>query len=72
MKYVSGEIVASIFPHRGISFKGMKMPLINITGNLMSVEIIIIFAGVSTGGAESNAPREEKQNEASNIPAMII
>jgi hypothetical protein len=71
VKYVSGEIEAIIFPHKGISFKGIKIPLINIIGNLMSVEIIIIFAGVSVGGVESKAPRDEKQNDANNIPAII-
>lgn len=71
MKYVSGEKRAITLPHKGISFKGMKIPLINIIGNLISVEIIIIFAGVSVGGVESKDPSAEKQNDASNIPAII-
>ena len=71
-KYVRGENEASIFPHKGKSFKGMNTPLINIIGNFISVEIVIIFAGKSVGEAETNAPKEEKQNEAINIPNTAI
>ena len=71
-KYVSGEIEASTFAHKGKSFKGIKIPLINIIGNLISVEIIITLAGRSAGEAESKDPREEKQNDAIKIPKITI
>ncbi len=39
------------------------MPLTKMSGNLMSEESIITVAGVSEGGADRRAPREEKQKE---------
>lgn len=72
MKYVNGEIVASIFPHNGSCFKGIKIPLMNISGNLISVESIITFAGRSVGEAEIRDPKAEKQNDANNIPKIMI
>ena len=48
----------------------MKIPLINMSGNLIRTETIIVFAGESVGGVESSAPREEKQNDAINIPGI--
>jgi len=70
VKYVNGEIEASILPHKGRSFRGMKIPLINTRGNLITVEIILILAGVSEGGVDIKDPREEKQNDARNIPGI--
>ena len=71
-KYVRGENEASIFPHKGKSFRGMNTPLTNINGNFMSVEIVITFAGISVGEADSNAPKQEKQSADINIPNAAI
>ena len=71
-KYVRGENEASIFPHKGKSFKGTNTPLINIIGNFIRVEIVITFAGKSVDGAENNAPKEEKQKDAINIPNAAV
>lgn len=70
MKYVNGEIKANFCTHEGISFKGINIPLINMIGNLISVESIITFAGVSVGGTESSAPRDEKQNAEINTAGI--
>ncbi len=49
---------------------GMKIPLINIRGNFIKFDSIIIFDGLSVGGAEISKPREEKQNAANNVPII--
>jgi len=41
----------------------MKTPLMKTRGNLTSEESIMTVAGVSEGGEESKAAKEEKQNE---------
>jgi len=49
---------------------GIKIPLINIKGNLIRFDSIIIFEGLSVGGADINNPRDEKQKAASKVPII--
>jgi len=49
---------------------GIKTPLINIRGSLIKFDSIIIFDGLSVGGAEINKPSDEKQKEANNVPTI--
>lgn len=49
---------------------GMKTPLIKIRGNLMRVESIITFAGISVGGEDNRTPMAEKQKVARRIPTI--
>jgi len=50
----------------------MKTPLMKTRGNLTSEESIMIVAGVSEGGEESKAAKEEKQNEPTRKPRANI
>ncbi len=58
--YVRGDSRETIWAIRGRWFMGMKIPLIKMRGNFMRDESIIMFAGVSAGGAESSKPKKEK------------
>jgi len=49
---------------------GIKIPLTNIKGNLIKFDSIIIFDGLSVGGADNNKPREEKQKADNNVPII--
>jgi len=49
----------------------MKTPLIKTSGSLTTEESIITVAGVSEGGDDRRAPREEKQNEETKMPKSI-
>ena len=51
---------------------GMKIPLIKINGNLIKVDSIIIFDGLSVGGAEISSPIDEKQKAAKIVPAIRL
>lgn len=51
---------------------GMKIPLMKTNGNLTSEKSIITVAGVSEGGADRRAPREEKQKEDNTMLSNII
>lgn len=53
-----------------ISPMGMNTPLMNIRGNLIRVDNIIMFEGVSVGGADINEPRVEKQNADRTVPMI--
>ena len=48
----------------------IKIPLINIKGNLIKFDNIIIFDGLSVGGAEINKPRDEKQKADNKVPII--
>ncbi len=48
----------------------IKIPLINTSGNLIKFDSIIIFDGLSVGGAESNKPRDEKQKADNSVPTI--
>lgn len=50
MKYVKGEIEERSFVHVGISSTGIKIPLMNTSGNLIVEDSIITLVGVSVGG----------------------
>lgn len=62
--YVSGEASDIGFIQPGIWLTGMKIPLINISGSLMALDIIMTSAGVSVGTAENRTPRAENSSEA--------
>ncbi len=49
----------------------MKTPLMKTSGNLTREESIITVAGVSEGGDDRRAPREEKQKEEIRVPSNI-
>ena len=55
-----------------ISLIGMNIPLIKIIGNLIKVDNIIMFEGLSVGGAEISNPKEEKQKAAKIVPAIRL
>ena len=61
-----------ILPHRGIDSNGTKTPLMKTRGNLTREDNIITVAGVSEGGDDRRAPRDEKQNEEIKIPKSMI
>ena len=48
----------------------MNIPLIKIMGNLIKVDSIIIFDGLSVGGADMTSPRDEKQKAARIVPMI--
>lgn len=50
---------------------GTNTPLIKIIGNLISVDSIMIFAGVSVGGADITRARDEKQKDAMIVPIIM-
>ena len=50
---------------------GTKIPLIKIKGNLIRVESIIAFEGLSVGIEEIISPSDEKQNAAIKLAASI-
>ncbi len=50
----------------------MNIPLIKIIGNLIKVDSIIIFDGLSVGGAEITSPKEEKQKAARIVPMIRL
>jgi hypothetical protein len=66
---VSGDIREIPFATAGNWLNGMKMPLINIKGNLIKVLNIWIGAGVLVAGIEKMRAIEEKQRELRTIPA---
>ncbi len=49
---------------------GMNIPLIKIRGNLIKLDNIIIFDGLSVGGAEISTPNDEKQKDAKIVPII--
>ena len=49
---------------------GTNIPLMKIKGNLIKLDNIIIFDGLSVGGAEINIPNEEKQKAAKIVPTI--
>jgi len=51
---------------------GANIPLMKIKGNLIKVDNIIIFDGLSVGGAEINNPKDEKQKAAKNVPTIRL
>jgi len=55
-----------------ISLIGTNTPLIKIKGNLTMLDIIIIFDGLSVGGAEITSPSDEKQKAASIVPTIKL
>ena len=58
--------------HEPISLIGMNTPLTKIIGNLIMVDIIIIFDGLSVGGAEISSPKDEKQKAARTVPRIKL
>lgn len=52
MKYVSGEIKVMLLAKVGISLRGTKMPLMNMSGNFMKELIICEYWGALAGGEE--------------------
>lgn len=72
VKYVRGEAEAAITPQLGSLSIGIKTPLMNKIGNLISVESIIALAGISVGGVEKIAARDEKQKEANTTPERNV
>ncbi len=72
MKYVKGEIEATIFPQKGILSRGMNMPLMKTNGNLTRVESIMMLDGAFVGGVDNSRPNEEKQAPAKIIPNINI
>jgi len=55
-----------------ISLIVMNIPLIKIMGNLIKLDNIMIFAGLSVGGAEISSPKDEKQNAARIVPTIRL
>ena len=51
---------------------GVNIPLMKIKGNLIKVDNIIIFDGLSVGGAEINNPKDEKQKAAKSVPTIRL
>lgn len=51
---------------------GVNIPLMKIKGNLIKVDNIIIFDGLSVGGAEINSPKDEKQKAAKSVPTIRL
>ena len=72
MKYVRGEKDAMALPQNGMLSRGMKIPLINTSGNLIKEEIIMTLDGALVGGVAIKSPRDEKHREARIIPTMRI
>ncbi len=63
VKYVSGEIKAMLLANTGISPKGIKTPLMNISGNFMKELIIWEYCGALAGGEEIMSDAVAKQIE---------
>ena len=63
VKYVSGEIKAMLLANAGISLKGTKTPLMNISGNFTKELIIWEYCGALAGGAEIRSDAVAKQIE---------
>lgn len=61
MKYVKGEITV-----QGADSIGMKIGLINSSGNFIRKERIIVLEGISVGGAESITPKHAKAKQPKN------
>lgn len=59
-------------PQNGMLSRGMKIPLMNTSGNLIKEEIIMTLDGALVGGVAIKSPRAEKQREARIIPIMRI
>jgi len=51
---------------------GKNTPLIKIKGNLIILDNIIIFEGLSVAGADINKPKEEKQKAAIIVPIIRL
>jgi hypothetical protein len=63
VKYVSGEIKAMLLANAGISLKGTKMPLMNMSGNFTKELIIWEYCGALAGGEEIMSDAVAKQIE---------
>ncbi|MBA7595824.1 hypothetical protein ES703_02789 [subsurface metagenome] len=50
--------------------KGIKIPLMKISGKRIRLENIIICDGERTDGDAKRTPREEKQKEANTTPVI--
>lgn len=50
----------------------MNTPLMKIKGNLINVDNIIIFDGLSVGGDEISSPKDEKQKAARIVPTIRL
>lgn len=59
-------------PQKGMFSRGMKIPLMNTSGNLTSDETIITLEGTLVGGVASRRPKAEKHKEAKIIPKTNI
>lgn len=59
-------------PQKGMFSRGMKIPLMNTSGNLTKEEIIITLEGTLVGGVAIKSPRAEKHDEAKIIPEMSV
>jgi hypothetical protein len=51
---------------------GLKRALINNKGNLIIIVKIIVFEGVSDGGTDRIALKQENEKDAIIIPRIII
>jgi hypothetical protein len=63
VKYVSGEIKVMLLANAGISLKGTKMPLMNMSGNFTKELIIWEYCGALAGGEEIMSDAVAKQIE---------
>jgi hypothetical protein len=63
VKYVSGEIKAIFLTNVGISLRGRKTPLMNISGNFIKELIICEYCGALAGGEEIMSDAVAKQIE---------
>ena len=72
VKYVSGEIKAMLLANAGISPKGTKTPLMNMSGNFMMVLSIMEYCGALAGGEEIMSDAVEKQIEPRIIATASI
>jgi hypothetical protein len=69
---VRGENDAMDLPQNGMFSRGMKIPLMNTSGNLIKEDIIMTLDGAFVGGVAIKSPRDEKQREARIIPMIRI
>lgn len=67
-----GENDAMALPQKGMLSRGMKIPLMNTSGNLIKEDIIMTLEGALVGGVAIKSPRAEKQREARIIPTIRI
>ncbi len=72
VKYVSGEIKAMLLANAGISLKGTKTPLMNISGNFTKELIIWEYCGALAGGEEMMSEAVAKQTEPRIMAATSI